>query len=228
MGLLIEGKWLDQWYDTKSTGGKFERSIAQFRNWITKDGSAGPTGNVGFKAETGRYHLYASYACPWVHRVLIYRKLKGLENAIDVSFVHWYMAEQGWTFNKDEEGIVGDHLFDLEFAHQIYTMADKNYTGRVTVPILWDKDQNTIVSNESSEIIRMLNSAFVLKPWKKINFAERKIIILNELALSMGNYFFQGIDGGDEVKVEFTFGYVKDKDNNLLINLHHSSIPYTN
>ena len=160
MGLLIEGKWLDQWYDTVSTGGKFERSIAQFRNWITKDGSAGPTGKAGFKAETGRYHLYASYACPWVHRVLIYRKLKGLEKTIDVSFVHWYMAEQGWTFNKDKEGIVGDHLFDLEFAHQLYSMADENYTGRVTVPILWDKDQNTIVSNESSEIIRMLNSAF--------------------------------------------------------------------
>ena len=160
MGLLVDGKWHDQWYDTQSTGGKFERSIAQFRNWITKDGAAGPTGKTGFKAEAGRYHLYASYACPWVHRVLIYRKLKGLESMIDVSFVHWYMAEHGWTFNKDDEGIVGDHLFDHEFAHQIYTKADPNYSGRVTVPILWDKETGTIVSNESSEIIRMLNSSF--------------------------------------------------------------------
>ena len=160
MGLLVNGKWHDQWYDTQSTGGKFERSTAQFRNWITKDGSAGPTGKAGFKAEAGRYHLYASYACPWVHRVLIYRKLKGLESTIDVSFVHWYMAEHGWTFNKDDKGIVGDHLFDHEYAHQIYTKADSNYSGRVTVPILWDKETGTIVSNESSEIIRMLNSSF--------------------------------------------------------------------
>ena len=160
MGLLVDGQWHDQWYDTASTGGKFERSIAQFRNWVTKDGSAGSSGKSGFKAEAGRYHLYASYACPWVHRVLIYRKLKGLEDMIDVSFVHWYMAENGWTFHKDDKGIVVDHLFDLEFAHQIYTKADPNYSGRVTVPILWDKETNTIVSNESSEIIRMLSAAF--------------------------------------------------------------------
>ena len=160
MGSLVDGKWLDQWYDTKTTGGKFVRTEAQFRNWITKDGSAGPSGIAGFKAEPGRYHLYASYACPWVHRVLIYRKLKWLEDLIGVSFVHWYMADNGWTFQKDELGIVGDQLFDLEFAHQIYTRADSKYTGRVTVPIIWDTENNTIVSNESSEIIRMLNSAF--------------------------------------------------------------------
>jgi putative glutathione S-transferase len=160
MGLLIDGQWHDQWYDTKSTNGKFERSQAQFRNWITKDGSAGPSGQSGFKAEAGRYHLYASYACPWAHRVLIYHKIKGLGNIIDVSFVHWYMAENGWTFKKDDKNIVGDHLFDLEFAHQIYTKADPNYSGRVTVPILWDKEKGTIVSNESSEMIRMFNSAF--------------------------------------------------------------------
>ncbi len=160
MGRLVDGVWHDQWYDTKTTEGKFVRSIAQFRNWITKDGSAGPSGDAGFKAEPGRYHLYASYACPWVHRVLIYRKLKGLEDLIGISFVHWYMAEHGWTFNKDDQGIVGDQLFGLEFAHQIYTKADPKYSGRVTVPILWDKETNTIVSNESSEIIRMLNSAF--------------------------------------------------------------------
>ncbi len=160
MGLLVEGKWHDQWYDTDKTGGKFERSKSQFRNWITKDGAAGPSGEAGFKAEAGRYHLYASYACPWVHRVLIYRALKGLEDMIDVSFVHWHMANKGWTFQKDDQNIVGDKLFNFDFAHQIYTKADPNYSGRVTVPVIWDKKKNAIVSNESSEIIRMLNSAF--------------------------------------------------------------------
>lgn len=154
MGLLIDGQWHDQWYDTKSTGGKFNRSKAQFRNWITKDGSS------GFKAETGRYHLYVSYACPWAHRTLIYRSLKGLENIIDISVVHWLMAENGWTFNSDDKGIVKDKLFGFDFAHQIYTKADPKYSGRVTVPILWDKEKNTIVSNESSEIIRMFNTEF--------------------------------------------------------------------
>ena len=160
MGLLVDGVWTDQWYDTKSTGGKFKRKPSHFRNWITADGSAGPSGEGGFKAEAGRYHLFVAYACPWAHRTLIFRSLKGLEDMISVSFVHWYMAENGWTFDKDEDGIVGDDLFGSQFAHQIYTQADPNYTGRVTVPILWDKQQNTIVSNESSEIIRMFNSAF--------------------------------------------------------------------
>lgn len=162
MGLLIDGQWHDQWYDTQSTGGKFKRSQAQFRNWITADGSAGPSGKAGFKAEMGRYHLYASYACPWVHRVLIYRTLKGLEDMIDVSFVDWFMGEHGWTFHEsgEGEGIVKDHLFGADYAYQIYTKANNSYSGRVTVPILWDKQEKTIVSNESSEIIRMLNSAF--------------------------------------------------------------------
>ena len=160
MGLLVDGEWKDQWYSTKESGGRFVRSEAQFRNWITADGSAGPSGSDGFKAEAGRYHLFASYACPWVHRTLIYRALKGLEDMIDVSFVHWYMAENGWTFANDDDGIVSDNLFGNDFAHQIYTRADPNYSGRVTVPILWDKEKNTIASNESSEIIRMFNSAF--------------------------------------------------------------------
>ncbi|MFK8079184.1 MAG: glutathione S-transferase family protein [Granulosicoccus sp.] len=160
MGLLVDGQWHDTWYDTDSTGGKFQRSEAGFRNWITADGSAGPTGSGGFKAEAGRYHLYASYACPWVHRVLIYRTLKGLESMIDVSFVHWFMADRGWTFNEDDNGIVGDRLNGKELMHQIYTLADPEYSGRVTVPVIWDKQTGTIVSNESSEIIRMLNSAF--------------------------------------------------------------------
>lgn len=160
MGLLIDGQWQDKWYDTSSTGGHFKRTEAVFRHWITADGSAGPSGDSGFKAESGRYHLYASYACPWVHRVLIFRALKGLENMIDVSFVHWYMAENGWSFAPDDEGIVGDKLFGNDLMYQVYQQADKNFTGRVTVPVLWDKQTNTIVSNESSEIIRMLNCAF--------------------------------------------------------------------
>ena len=160
MGLLIDGKWQDQWYDTDSTGGHFKRTEAVFRHWITADGAAGPSGNAGFKAEAGRYHLYASYACPWVHRVLIYRALKGLESMIDVSFVHWYMADKGWTFAADDEGIVGDNLLGKDLMYEVYQQADPEFTGRVTVPVLWDKQTNTMVSNESSEIIRMLNSAF--------------------------------------------------------------------
>ena len=159
MGLLVDGKWVDQWYDTKSSGGKFVRSAAQFRNWITADGSAGPSGKAGFAAESGRYHLYVSLACPWAHRTLIFRSLKGLTDHIDVSAVHPDMLGQGWSFAKDGAA-QGDPLFRSEFAHNLYTRADPTYSGRVTVPILWDKQQNTIVSNESSEIIRMFNSAF--------------------------------------------------------------------
>ncbi|WP_170344816.1 glutathione S-transferase family protein [Ruegeria atlantica] len=160
MGLLVEGKWHDNWYDTKSTGGAFKRGAAQFRNWLTADGDAGPSGKGGFKAEPGRYHLYVSYACPWAHRTLIFRELKGLSDLISVSVVHPDMLDQGWTFETDGHGATGDDLYGLSFAHQIYTKADPAYSGRVTVPILWDKRQETIVSNESSEIIRMFNSAF--------------------------------------------------------------------
>jgi putative glutathione S-transferase len=160
MGLLVDGKWHDTWYDTKSSGGKFIRSEAQFRNWITADGSAGPSGESGFTAESGRYHLYVSYACPWAHRTLIFRQLKGLSDHISVSAVHPDMLTEGWTFETDDHGATGDTLFGSDHAHQIYTRADATYSGRVTVPILWDKQRNTIVSNESSEIIRMLNSAF--------------------------------------------------------------------
>ncbi|WP_171126865.1 MULTISPECIES: glutathione S-transferase family protein [unclassified Ruegeria] len=160
MGLLVDGKWHDTWYDTKSTGGAFKRSAAQFRNWITADGSAGPSGKGGFKAEPNRYHLYVSLACPWAHRTLIFRELKGLTDLISVSVVHPDMMDKGWTFETDDHGATGDGLFGLEFAHQVYTKADPAYSGRVTVPILWDNTQETIVSNESSEIIRMFNSAF--------------------------------------------------------------------
>ncbi|MGV6805361.1 MAG: glutathione S-transferase family protein, partial [Ruegeria sp.] len=160
MGLLVDGTWHDTWYDTESTGGAFKRSAAQFRNWITADGSAGPSGKGGFKAEAGRYHLYVSFACPWAHRTLIFRELKGLRDLITVSVVHPDMMKRGWTFETDDHGATGDPLYGLDYAHQIYTRADPKYSGRVTVPILWDKSQETIVSNESSEIIRMFNSAF--------------------------------------------------------------------
>lgn len=160
MGLLVDGVWRDQWYDTKSSGGAFVRKDAAFRNFVTADGSAGPTGKGGFKAEAGRYHLYVSLACPWAHRTLIFRALKRLENMISVSVVHPLMLENGWTFATDFEGATGDSLFGSDYMHQIYTRADPSYTGRVTVPVLWDKQTATIVNNESSEIIRMLNSAF--------------------------------------------------------------------
>jgi len=160
MGLLVDGVWHDKWYDTSKSQGKFERSIAQFRNWITADGGAGPSGDAGFKAEPGRYHLYVSYACPWAHRTLIMRRLKGLEQMIDVSVVHPLMLNHGWTFATDFDGATGDQLFDYEYYYQIYTRADANYSGRVTVPVVWDKQQDKLVSNESSEIIRMFNSAF--------------------------------------------------------------------
>ncbi len=160
MGLLVDGEWQDKWYDTKSSDGKFERSQSKFRNWITADGSAGPSGKSGFKAESGRYHLYVSYACPWAHRALIFRQIKDLAPHIDVSVVHPHMLGEGWTFEKDDHGATGDTLFNLPYARDIYTKADPKFSGRVTVPILWDKSQNTIVSNESSEIIRMFNTAF--------------------------------------------------------------------
>lgn len=159
MGLLVDGQWQDKWYDTASSGGRFEREDAGFRNWVTIDGSAGPTGVGGFKAEPDRYHLYVSLACPWAHRTLVYRKLKGLEDVIPISVVHPFMGEHGWTF-AEGEGVIADPLFDADYLYEIYTAAKSDYTGRVTVPILWDKQTNTIVSNESSEIIRMFNSAF--------------------------------------------------------------------
>lgn len=160
MGLLVDGKWVDRWYDTKSTGGAFKRSEAQFRNWITADGAPGPTGEGGFKAESGRYHLYVSHACPWASRTMIYRSLKGLTDQIDVSVVHPDMLSDGWTFDTDFPGATGDQLFGSGFARDIYLRAKPDMTGRVTVPILWDKKQGTIVSNESAEIIRMFNTAF--------------------------------------------------------------------
>ncbi len=159
MGLLIDGQWHDQWYDTKSSGGEFKRQDSVFRNWITADGEPGPSGEGGFAAEPGRYHLYVSLACPWAHRTLIFRKLKGLEEAIGVSVVHWHMGDQGWSF-LEEDGATGDRLFGLDHLWQLYVKAKPDYTGRVTVPTIWDKQRETIVTNESAEIVRMFNSAF--------------------------------------------------------------------
>ena len=159
MGLLQDGKWVDQWYDTESSGGHFVRKASQFHSWVTLYGTAGPSGDGGFKAESGRYHLYVSLACPWAHRTLIFRALKELEQMISVSVVHWYMAEDGWTFAAGD-GVLPDTVNDAQLMHEVYTKAMSDYSGRVTVPVLWDKQTKTIVSNESSEIIRMFNSAF--------------------------------------------------------------------
>nr|WP_317199965.1 glutathione S-transferase family protein [uncultured Psychrobacter sp.] len=159
MGLLVDGKWQDTWYDTDASGGRFKREESGFRNWVTADGSAGPTGISGFQAEPDRYHLYVSLACPWAHRTTIFRKLKGLDDMISLSVVHPFMGDYGWTF-RDGAGVIADPINHADYAYEIYTAAKADYTGRVTVPILWDKKTNTIVSNESSEIIRMFNSAF--------------------------------------------------------------------
>lgn len=174
MGLLIEGQWHDQWYETKTNNGQFIRPDAQFRNWITADGSPGASGEGGFHAESGRYHLYVSLACPWANRTLIFRKLKQLEQHISVSVVSPDMLSSGWTFiaNPDaDDGIeVIDHLFNSTNLYELYQRAEANYSGRVTVPILWDKKLNTIVSNESSEIIRMFNSAFNELTDNRVNY----------------------------------------------------------
>ena len=159
MGLLVDGIWQDRWYDTESTKGRYKRRQSQFRTWVTSDGSPGPAGVGGFKAEPGRYHLYVSYACPWAHRTLIYRKLKGLEGMIPVSVVHWLMAGNGWTFQPGH-GVTADPVNKADYLYEVYLAADPDYTGRVTVPIFWDTETNTIVSNESADIIRMFNSAF--------------------------------------------------------------------
>jgi putative glutathione S-transferase len=159
MGLLVDGQWQDTWYQTEESKGHFVRSTAQFRNWITADGSAGISGRDGFKAEAGRYHLYVSYACPWANRTLIFRKIKGLENMISLSVVHWHMAEYGWTFEQGD-GVISDPIHHAKVLSDIYLQANNIYSGRVTVPVLWDKTNNTIVSDESSDIIRMFNNAF--------------------------------------------------------------------
>lgn len=159
MGLLIKGRWLNEWYDTKSHEGAFEREAAQLRHWITVNGQPGSSGDGGFKAESHRYHLYVSLACPWAHRTLIFRKLKQLDAHISVSVVSPDMLDQGWTFSTEADSS-GDPIHHYDFLHQVYTANRPDYSGRVTVPVLWDKKTKKIVNNESSEIIRMFNSAF--------------------------------------------------------------------
>jgi putative glutathione S-transferase len=159
MGLLIDGVWRDRGYDTKSTGGRFIRRDALFRNWVTPDGAPGPSGEGGFEAEPGRYHLYVSLACPWAHRTLIFRKLKRLDDAIPVSVVHWHMGDDGWEFRAGP-GCTPDAANGARYLREVYVKAMPDYSGRVTVPVLWDGKRATIVSNESSEIIRMFNAAF--------------------------------------------------------------------
>ncbi|WP_455380164.1 glutathione S-transferase family protein [Acidihalobacter prosperus] len=159
MSLLIQGELRTDWMAHETEEGEFVRQDSQFRNWVTTDGEAGPTGEGGFPAEAGRYHLYVSYACPWAHRTLIFRLLKGLESIISYSVVHPYMGPEGWSF-KEYPGAKGDDLYGAGYMYELYTRAQPDYSGIVTVPVLWDKKRQTIVNNESAEIIRMLNGAF--------------------------------------------------------------------
>ena len=190
MGLLVDGQWQDKWYDTKASEGRFEREDAGFRNWVTADGSAGPSGIGGFKAEPNRYHLYVSLACPWAHRTTIYRKLKGLEDMISLSVVHPFMGDKGWTF-AEGAGVIADPIVKADYLYEVYIAAKPDYTGRVTVPILWDKKTNTIVSNESSEIIRMSNSAFDEVGATAVNFLPAELLAeidtVNEFVYSAVN-----------------------------------------
>jgi len=160
MAMMIRGELQQDWLEKEIEDGDFKRMESTFRNWITADGSAGPSGEAGFPAEPGRYHLYISHACPWAHRTVIFRKLKKLESVIGLSIVEPDMLEQGWFFSDDKQSPYIDHLYGFKYIHQLYTLADKTFTGQITVPVLWDKQKKTIVNNESSEIIRMLNSAF--------------------------------------------------------------------
>ncbi|RFC63716.1 glutathione S-transferase family protein [Fulvimarina endophytica] len=172
MGLLVDGTWQDKWYDTESNGGKFERPTTDFRDWVTPDGSPGPDGRTAYPAEAGRYHLYVSLACPWAHRALIARKLKKLEDVISVSVVDYHMGENGWEFS-DRAGAVPDTVLGKDKLYEVYQEADPSYTGRVTVPVLWDKKRGTIVNNESADLIRILNTGFA-------PFADNSVDLLPE------------------------------------------------
>ena len=159
MSLMVKGKLQDDWYEAETASGEFIRQDSQFRNWITLNGEPGPSGEGGFMAEPGRYHLYVSYACPWAHRTLIFRQLKQLQKIISVDVVHPHMGPEGWNFDY-YPGSTGDSLHNFDYLYQAYTLARPDYSGIVTVPVLWDKQRRTIVNNESSEIIRMFNQAF--------------------------------------------------------------------
>ena len=189
MGLLQDGKWVDQWYDTTANKGAFKRQESAFRNWVTPDGVAGPSGLGGFPAESARYHLYVSLACPWAHRTLIMRALKGLTDHISVSIVEPLMLENGWAFSDR----YNDDLFGSQYLYQVYQRADAVYSGRVTVPVLWDKKRNTIVSNESSEIMRMLNSAFNAMADNELDFYPR---VLRDEVDRVNEVVYDGFNNG--------------------------------
>lgn len=174
MGMLVEGVWQDQASRRPDTGGRFQRQPPRFRNWVTPDGRTGPTGGAGFAAAPGRYHLYVSLACPWAHRTIIFRQLKALEDTISMSVVSPVMGDEGWTFTT-AEGSTGDVVNAASRLYEIYRLAEPSYTGRVTVPVLWDKQRRTIVNNESSEIIRMLNEAFDAFTPEKANFYPQEL-----------------------------------------------------
>ncbi len=178
MGLLIEGQWSDQWYDTKTTGGKFVRQESSFRNFI---------GSKRFPAEAGRYHLYISHACPWAHRTAIFRVLKDLQDIISISVVDAFMGNEGWTLDKKND------INGKSYLHEIYTLANPIYTGRVTVPILWDKKEKTIVNNESAEIIRMFNTAFNDLTQNKQNYYPKDI--QSEID-GMNKFIYENINNG--------------------------------
>ena len=186
MGMLVGGIWTDRWYDTNSTGGRFKRKDSSFRNWIRVDGS------TGFEPESGRYHLYVSHACPWAHRTVIYRRLKGLEEHITISVVNPIMLENGWTF-EEGEGVIPDTVNGAEYLHQIYTAAEPEYTGRVTVPVLWDRYHGTIVNNESSEIIRMFDEELGRLTGHEPSF--RPLDLVNEID-SLNDRIYTGFNNG--------------------------------
>ncbi len=185
MGLLVNGIWKDRWYNTKKSGGKFIRTEAQFRNFIDYHSE--------FTPESGRYHLYVSLACPWAHRTLIYRSLKDLNEHISCSVVNPYMLENGWTFEESFPGTTSDHLFSKQYLYQIYLKADSNYSGRVTVPVLWDKKNQTIVSNESSEIIRMFNYSFNELTGNNLDFYPEKF---QEKIDEINDFTYHNINNG--------------------------------
>ena len=185
MGLLVNGVWQDKWYDTKKSGGKFVRTEAQFRNLIKADSN--------FTPDSDRYHLYITLACPWAHRTLIYRSLKDLESHISYSVVNPYMLENGWTFEESFPGATSDHLFSQDFLYQIYLKADPKYSGRVTVPVLWDKKNQTIVSNESSEIIRIFNKSFNILTGNQLDFYPKKF---QKKIDDINNFTYHNINNG--------------------------------
>ncbi|PBS14205.1 glutathione-dependent reductase [Lysobacteraceae bacterium NML93-0792] len=159
MGMLVDGVWRDDNEALVDEDGRLQRPSSVFRNWVTADGAPGPNGDGGFRAEPGRYHLYIARACPWAHRAAIFRELKGLQDMIGLSVTHWLMAEDGWTF-ADGPGVIPDTVEGADTVWQLYVKSDPTYTGRVTVPVLWDTQTSRMVSNESADIIRMFNSAF--------------------------------------------------------------------